>query len=99
MGVSPPAHLILLNSVQISQFRNAAEQRYAKAQYNLGVMYANGAGVLEDYVQAYAWWSIAATRGDKDAKKNKGMVQNVMTPAQIAEGHRDTGDRTEDHGP
>ena len=47
-------------------------------------MYANGEGVLEDYVQAYAWWSVAATRGNKDAKKYKDIIKKQMTRAQIA---------------
>jgi len=52
------------------------------------LMYYEGEGVLEDYVQAYAWWSIAATRGHKRAKKNKGIVKEKMTPAQIAEAQK-----------
>ncbi len=49
----------------------AIEQGNAVAQSILGNMYYKGEGVLEDYVQAYAWWSIAATRGNENAKKNK----------------------------
>jgi hypothetical protein len=66
--------------------REAAEQGIAKAQTNLGLMYANGEGVLEDYVQAYAWWSIAATQGREIAKKNKGILKKQMTREQIAKG-------------
>jgi len=51
-------------------------------------MYYKGEGVLEDYVQAYAWWNIATTRGDKGAKKYKGIVKKKMTPAQIAEAQK-----------
>jgi len=50
------------------------------------MMYDNGEGVLEDYVQAYAWWSIAATRGNADAKTNKGILNKKMTRGQIAKG-------------
>ena len=35
-------------------------------------------------MKAYAWWSIAAVQEEKDAKKNKGIVEKIMTPAQIA---------------
>jgi TPR repeat protein len=51
-------------------------------------MYYNGEGVLEDYVQAYAWWSIAATQGIADAKKNKGIIKKKMTREQIAEAQK-----------
>jgi TPR repeat protein len=43
-------------------------------------MYYEGEGVLEDYVQAYAWWSIAATRGHKRAIKNQGHRQGKDDP-------------------
>jgi hypothetical protein len=63
-----------------------AEQGHADAQYNLGAMYADGEGVPQDNVRAYAWWSVAATQGKEDAKKYKGSVQDLMTPKQIAKG-------------
>ena len=55
------------------------------AQYNLGFMYYNGEGVLEDYVQAYAWWNIAATQDDEMAREFKSELAEKMTPSQIAE--------------
>ena len=69
-------------------YRRAAEQGYEKAQHNLGWSYATGRGVLKNKVKAYAWWSISAKQGRKIAKKNKGIVENKMTPAQIAEAHK-----------
>ena len=63
-----------------------AQQGNARAQVNLGLMYYKGEGVLEDYVQAYAWWNIAATRGDEDAKTNKESLKKEMTREQIAKG-------------
>jgi len=38
-------------------------------------MYANGEGVLEDYVQAYKWWNLAAAQGDKFAKSDKDILR------------------------
>ena len=55
-----------------------------EAQLNLGVKYANGEGVLEDDVTAYAWFNIATANGDANAKKNKGIVAKKMTADQIA---------------
>ena len=37
----------------------------------------------EDHVTAYAWWNIAAASGDKDAKGNKGLIAEDMTPGRI----------------
>ena len=36
----------------------AAEQGYAKAQFNLGIIYANGNGVVQDNVIAQMWYNI-----------------------------------------
>ena len=47
----------------------SAEQGYDHAQVNLGLMYAEGEGVSQDYVQAYKWWNLAASVGNEQAKK------------------------------
>ena len=62
----------------------AAEQGLARAQFNLGSMYSTGAGVPEDNVMAYMWFNLAAAQGEDLAKKNKGIVQKRMTPADIS---------------
>ena len=41
-------------------FRLAADQGYAPAQYNLGVMYTNGWGVPQNYDEATKWHALAA---------------------------------------
>ena len=38
----------------------------------------------EDYVEAYAWWSVAATNGDERAKKNLPEAKADLTPEQLA---------------
>jgi TPR repeat protein len=39
-------------------------------------MYANGEGVPEDIVQAFAWWNLAAAAGDEGASVGQlGMRQ------------------------
>ena len=55
-------------------FRMAAEQGLADAQFNLGLMYETGRGVPKDYVQAYAWFNIAAAQGSKTAKE---LLENI----------------------
>ena len=51
-------------------------------------MYASGQGVPENYVQAYAWWSIAVAQGVILAKEGKAIVKGLMTPNQIAEAQK-----------
>ena len=64
-------------------YRLSAEQGYALAQYNLGLMYYKGQGVPQDYVSAHMWWNISGVNGDKDAVKNRNIVEKKMSPEQI----------------
>ena len=66
-------------------YRMAAEQGFALAQSSLGAMYANGEGVPENYVLAYAWLNLAAAQGHEGAVSRKAEVEGLMTAAQIAE--------------
>ena len=52
----------------------AAEQEFAAAQNNLGVMYANGTGVPQDHVEAVKWYRMAAEQGDAEAQSNLGLM-------------------------
>ena len=54
------------------------------AQFSEVRSYALGEGVLEDYVQAFAWYNIAAANGNELAKKGKTTVAEEMTKEQIA---------------
>ncbi len=69
-------------------YRKAAEQKYAKAQYNLSVCYGNGTGVTKDYVEAYKWMFLAARQGDEGAKNFMTVLESKLTPEQIAEGQK-----------
>ena len=55
-------------------YRMAAEQGDAKAQFNLGEMYAMGEEGAEDYEQPYPWLGLAAAQGDKQAEASKQSV-------------------------
>ena len=48
--------------------RQAADQGDAEAQYNLGLMYDNGEGVLQDDAEAVKWYRLAAEQGRADAQ-------------------------------
>ena len=79
-------------------FRLAAEQGYARAQYNLGFMYYNGEGVPQDYVQAHMWWNLAASKGNENGRKNRDIIAKKMTPVQITEAQRIAREWLEKHG-
>ena len=51
-----------------------AELGDAEAQYNLGVMYDEGAGIIQDLVTAANWYRKAADQGFVDAQTNLGMM-------------------------
>ncbi|MEG2606501.1 MAG: tetratricopeptide repeat protein, partial [Mucinivorans sp.] len=44
----------------IKWYRLAVEQGLALAQNNLGICYANGHGVTQDYTEAVKWTKLAA---------------------------------------
>ncbi len=50
-------------------YRQAAEQGYARAQTNLGLMYENGKGVPQDEEQAIYWYRKAVEQGDGRAQR------------------------------
>jgi hypothetical protein len=51
-----------------------AELGDAEAQFNMGVMYDEGAGVQQDLVTAAEWYKKAAEQGFVDAQANLGMM-------------------------
>lgn len=61
-------------SVALKEFLAAAEKDLASAQFNLGVMYANGVGVPKDDQQAVSWYRKAAEQGHADAQFNLGVM-------------------------
>ena len=63
----------------------AAEQGYAIAQHNLGVIYANGWGVLQDAVLAHMWYNIGGANGNELGTKNRGEIEKLMSREQTAE--------------
>ena len=76
--------VLVMYAIGYASYKN----RYSKAQYNLGVMYDNGQGVVQDYVMAHMYWNIAAVSGVKDAIKNRDLIAKEMTPSQIAESQK-----------
>ena len=56
------------------ELRPLAEQGLAAAQFNLGLLYANGQGVPKDDTQARQWYEKAAAQGHADAQVNLGIL-------------------------
>ena len=59
---------------EIDALRAQAAQGLAEAQYYLGVRYATGIGVPQDYAEALRWYRLAAEQGDGDAQVNLGVM-------------------------
>jgi uncharacterized protein len=61
-------------ATDLQTLHTQAAQGNAKAQTNLGFLYANGQGVRQDYVQARQWWEKAAAQGRAKAQTNLGAL-------------------------
>ena len=64
-------------------YRLAAEQGVASAQTNLGLMYYNGTGVLQDNSVAHMWFNIGSANGSELGGTNRDRISKQMTPAAI----------------
>ena len=75
-----------------SGFFHILEQGDADAQFSLGLMYRKGQGVPQDYTVAlkwaHMWFNLAAAQGHEQARENRDIISDGMTPAQIAEAQR-----------
>ena len=58
----------------MKEWKPLAEQGDSSAQYNLGLMYANGQGVIQDYNAAVNWYKLSAEQGDVYAQTNLGLM-------------------------
>ena len=67
----------------VNWYRLSAEQGIAQAQNNLGQMYVNGQGVPQDYVLAHMWLNLSGSNGNKDAVKNRNIIEKRMSKQQI----------------
>jgi hypothetical protein len=67
----------------VKWFSLSAEQGDALAQHYLGYLYFTGRGVLQDYVLAHMWWSLASSNGGKEDLDNRKQVEAKMSSQQI----------------
>jgi TPR repeat protein len=68
----------------IANWLPLAEAGNATAQFFLGGLYANGAGVPRDIIRAHVWWSIAVASGHDKARELLETLKLEMEPDQLA---------------
>ena len=61
-------------AIAFREWKPLADQGDASAQHNLGVMYDEGYGVLQDHKAAVKWYTLAAEQGDAPAQANLGYM-------------------------
>ena len=83
-------HLVLLrhDPELADRVRAEAFEGNVDAQYALGLIFAEGRGVDEDPVEAYAWLRLAALQGDRDAVTLRYVVAGRMTPEECDRGEQ-----------
>ena len=77
------------NNLDFETCQREAEQGDAISQFNLGWMYDNGQGVIQDYKEAVKWYTKAAEQGLDEAQYNlgymyaneQGVIQNYKEAA------------------
>jgi TPR repeat protein len=68
---------VAVSTQGIAELKKQAAAGDAKAQYNLGVAYANGYGVSEDKSEALRWWRKAADQGYVKAEFRLGVAYDL----------------------
>ena len=58
----------------VKEWTPDAEQGNAAAQYNLGLMYDKGLGVVQNYKTAVKWYTLAVEQGHASAQNNLGFM-------------------------
>ena len=61
-------------SLALSKFKSAAVKNNAYAQSQVGNMYNEGLGVVQDYAEAVKWYRLAAAQGNASAQHNLGLM-------------------------
>ena len=67
----------------LTQWQEAANDGDGRAMLELGRLYLQGLGVIQDYVEAHKWFNLAASRGVAEALEERDALAAKMTPAQI----------------
>ena len=68
----------------VAQWQEAANEGDGRAMLELGRLYLQGLGVIQDYVEAHKWLNLAASRGEAVALEERDALAAKMTPEQVA---------------
>ena len=68
----------------LQQWQGAADDGEAHAMLALGHLFVEGLGAPQDYVKAYMWFSLAASRNVLEAVAERNALAERMTAEQIA---------------
>ena len=66
-------------------FRPLARKGNAKAAAAIAAMYRKGQGVAKSSAHAFMWFSIAAARGDTDARTEMNEMARTMSAKELAQ--------------
>ena len=72
----------------LSHWRDAADAGERRAMLELGRLYRQGLGVVQDYIEAHKWLNLAASRGEAAALEERDALAAQMTPEQLATAQR-----------
>ena len=72
------------------------------AQYDIGVLYAQGSGLVQDYASAASWFHAAAAQGNLDAEYNLGVFSErglgvAASPIDAVNWYRSAADQNHAH--
>jgi TPR repeat protein len=70
-------------STAAGYYAAAANRNYSVAQYNLGLCYAKGLGVIKDLKQAYFWMLLASAKEDRDAIRMREQLERSLSPEEL----------------
>ncbi|MDH3453092.1 MAG: hypothetical protein OEN20_11795, partial [Gammaproteobacteria bacterium] len=62
-----------------SSWLESARQGHVESLYELGKMFGEGQGVLQDFVTAHAYFNVAAAKGHKQAVQARQILDEMMT--------------------
>ena len=73
---------------ELKWYRLSVEHGDVDSRFDVAWMYEHGRGVPQDYVYAHMWYNIAAAAGHEKAIDNRDVMNERMTPDQIAEAQK-----------
>jgi lipid-binding SYLF domain-containing protein len=71
-----------------SKWLESARQGHVESLYELGKMFGEGQGVLQDFVTAHAYFNVAAAKGHKQAVQARQILDDMMSNEERAEARK-----------